>query len=953
MPKTKTTTSKLSSNSSSLRKIINRKLKRNKRGVFATSSAKATRSTNKRSGKVVKASPKSVNNSSTRRKTTSSSRFQSSRTKKREQRRTRAENILLFTDESVEIVKLSANSAYAQTFVPSGGNMTEAIHTPARVDGHVSIRASHNISPHVVDLKQRRILTALPLTDDVVKENFETKLYNFDSRFKAAKTNFITKESVKDARTFRRPSQGRLSRQGRLLSGKLSDWWEHIFQGFNRWGSARVDSYLSNLATKQGEGPQVIRVVPSRYEPVIFRLQPLRLSISPLTRSLIVFVMLAMVLVLPIKAYTFYSELKEQKASVLGVSTSVYGDLSAGLSAISQFDFSSAQHSFSAASEGLLGIKSMLDEYPSMLISLAEAVPAAGDKIKSGRAMVEAGNTLAQAGELMSQSLYSITANESLSPTEKLSMLRDDLMKVRLLFMETDQSFRDVDIASMPPEYQEELAKLQAWLPSLINILDRSSQLIDFSLILLGHNEPQKYLVIFQNNNELRPSGGFIGSLAEIDIRQGEVTGVRVPPGGVYDLQGDLKVLLASPKPLHLLNANWQLQDANWFFDFPTTAEKVLWFYEKSGGPTVDGLIAVNANILPKLLVLTGPIELPQYEVTLTADNIIRKLQIEVELNYDQEENQPKKIIRDLLPVILEKLQEMQVGNSTDLVKVLSDAFTTNDIQIYHSKSDVEDQIKEFGWAGEVKQVSGDYIALVDTNIGGGKTDSYIKQQVNLHTTINERGDITNELHIIRSHMGEWGDVFSGQTNTDYIRVYVPEGSTLTSATGFTQPDPAEYSSPREGYQEDEFLQSVESHPSLDERSGTRITQEFGKTVFANWVRVNPGETQEVTIVYKLPFRVSFKNTEEKNILVRGFDQLLGLVGMSINETKQVGIYTMLWQKQSGQMPSWLTHELSFPPGWQVTSSPSLQEKLAQQNNDIYWQTELKRDDFWGVIFIK
>ena len=90
-----------------------------------------------------------------------------------------------------------------------------------------------------------------------------------------------------------------------------------------------------------------------------------------------------------------------------------------------------------------------------------------------------------------------------------------------------------------------------------------------------------------------------------------------MPPGGVYDLQGNLEVLLSSPEPLHILNANWQMQDANWFFDFPTSAKKLMWFYEKSGGPTVDGVIAINSNILPKLLAITGPIELSEFNLTI------------------------------------------------------------------------------------------------------------------------------------------------------------------------------------------------------------------------------------------------------------------------------------------------------------------------------------------------
>src|SRR5690606_8343561 len=114
-----------------------------------------------------------------------------------------------------------------------------------------------------------------------------------------------------------------------------------------------------------------------------------------------------------------------------------------------------------------------------------------------------------------------------------------------------------------------------------------------------------------------------------------------------------------APRALQLINARWELQDANWFFDWPTSAQKIAHLYDQSGGPTVDSVIAVDTAVMEELLKFLGPVELAAYDKEIDAVNFRQILQQHVEVDYDKTLNQPKKIIADLAPLMLERLKSL------------------------------------------------------------------------------------------------------------------------------------------------------------------------------------------------------------------------------------------------------------------------------------------------------
>ncbi|MCG2809320.1 MAG: hypothetical protein L6275_03200, partial [Candidatus Portnoybacteria bacterium] len=162
------------------------------------------------------------------------------------------------------------------------------------------------------------------------------------------------------------------------------------------------------------------------------------------------------------------------------------------------------------------------------------------------------------------------------------------------------------------------------------------------------------------------------------------------------------------------------------------------------------------------------------------------------------------------------------------------------------------------------------------------------------------------------------------RVNANYLRVYLPLGSQLISAEGQSleiyQP-PIDYE--ENNFKKDPLVEKIESSMIIDSKTGTRIFEESGKTVFANWAYVSPGETVVLTYKYKLPFKI-------------------GLTGATDS-------YSLLTQKQLGSLGSAFSHQLKFPSNWQV--SWRYPETSRLNAGGINFNGDLKTDKFIGASF--
>ena len=631
------------------------------------------------------------------------------------------------------------------------------------------------------------------------------------------------------------------------------------------------------------------------FEEVLGEVRPSRFSLIKTTLGFVALVFLA---TLPAQALVLYRAVNGERSAVEQSSRAAVTSLmqAAGSSnlAVSVNNLHQASGKFRAADQ-------LLDESRLLAASAAAVMPS---QYRSVRALLEIGDKMSESGHLLAMGFEKIFNDPSRGLIERVDVLGAYARGVQPLLDDAERAAGTVDFSAVPEAQRAQAAELPKRIAQARDAVRDVAMLSDAMGNFLGRDGMRTYLLVFQNNTELRPSGGFMGSVAEVRVENGKITHVYVPKGGTYDLKGQLTERVVAPRPLQLVNPLWQFQDANWFADFPKTAEKIRWFWSKSGQPTLDGVVAVNASFMEKLLAVTGPIDMPEYGKTITADNFILETQKAVELEYDKQENTPKKIIGDLFDKMMERLHALDRDQWVTMAATASNALDTKEIQIAMFKPEEEQLVERFGWNGRLKDIIGDSLAVIGTNVAGQKTDAVVKEDVTHATEVQADGKIVDTLTIHRTHTGQKNELFRGVRNVQYLRVYVPKGSELLAAKGFDPPSSKLFKQPLDTDKPDKDLADIEK--SAKQAVGTVWTAtEDSRTVFGGWLQLDPGTSQDVILSYRLPFTV-------QEILQQANES----PDAPTQEAKR-GAYLLLLTSQSGKTRS-LTHTLQLQEPWKT-----------------------------------
>ncbi|MDP2631604.1 MAG: DUF4012 domain-containing protein [Candidatus Uhrbacteria bacterium] len=624
-------------------------------------------------------------------------------------------------------------------------------------------------------------------------------------------------------------------------------------------------------------------------------------------RAIVAFTLLSFALVLPLHAMQSLTNDEEKAVEITNIGQSAIENLMRGATALEADRFDVAGSDFARASENFADAEESLEAINKAVTTIASVIPQTDKTYDSVKGLVTAGRNLSDAATTLAKAGDEISNSPSTNLVTKLSILRTYVESVLPNVEEAAVALEDVDASAVPADYQDIVIKLKATTPQLANSMEEFLEFSDALVTIMGADRKMRYLVTFQNNTELRATGGFIGSYAQIDLLNGAIDSINIPGGGTYDVQGQLTEFVASPEPLSLLNPRWEFHDSNWFADFPSSAKKMIWFYEKAGGPTVDGVISINASLMPKLLEILGPIEMDEYGRTIDSENFLFETQKIVEFEYSEFEeegdNKPKQFIADLAPKILERLESADLPTMLAALDLLGTSLVEKDVLLYFDNNTLQAQMEELGWSGSLKSTSGDYLMIVNTNLGGGKTDNVIDQKIDLQIDVLDDGTVENTLTITKEHRGLKSTLFEGYNNVDYLRVYVPRGSKFIAASGFEIPPPELFEESEVHLTYDQDLALIMSNVDRDPMSGTDQWDEGGKTVFGNWMQTAPGETETVTIKYTTP--VEF-------IIDQGPSSLLDMAKERLG-FKHLEPYTLLIQKQPGVETRNTTVSLNLP----------------------------------------
>jgi hypothetical protein len=552
------------------------------------------------------------------------------------------------------------------------------------------------------------------------------------------------------------------------------------------------------------------------------------------------------------------------KHELVNDSTAALENIKKAQTELENFDFSGAAVSFQKSYDNFTKASQNLDMVGAGLAGLIGDLPGMG-KVRSAKDITEAGKLLSSSGKAMSEALTALsqtgkvlnpTSVTKTKPSRIISQLKTALDLSAKNFDKAKALISGIDESIIPEDKKDAFLDFKSKIPILEKTLKDAEEYTDFLESMIGIDEPKKYLLLFNNNSELRPTGGFPGTYGVVSFSGGGLSDFFV--NDVYNLDGQLKRNVIPPKQLQHITPTWGMRDASWFIDFPDSARKAEAFFAEESGYKVNGVITLNPDIVSKILAVVGPIEMSEYDLILTADNFLENIQEEVE--YGPNRSQPKQVLTDLAPRMLERLYSADSEKWLKIFNVLMAGVEENDIQFYFNDKELENFSVEKGFGGEIKNTvtgpgqSGDYLNINFSNIKGSKTDAVTDSSVEVETDI-KTGHISHRVTLVRNHKG--GDKehgFYNRQNPAYVRVLLPENADVLSVSGY---DVVNFK-PLVSYngisfEKDSDLEHYESGFSFDKKLGTDRFQEKGKQGLGFWMVLDPGTSKKVVIEYTVP----------------------------------------------------------------------------------------------------
>jgi len=411
-------------------------------------------------------------------------------------------------------------------------------------------------------------------------------------------------------------------------------------------------------------------------------------------------------------------------------------------------------------------------------------------------------------------------------------------------------------------------SKFQKLKIRLSNNMDSVKQVINFLELvpkLAGYPRESNFLVVFQNSDELRATGGFIGTYGLLNTKNGDIK--QFSTHDIYNLDKPVENILNinPPEPISkYLQKKWFMRDANWNPDWPTTANKLQWFYnqESDSDMDFDGIFAINSEFAVDLLRLVEPVKVDGVE--FYANSFVDLLEYKVEREYikqNKEEYERKEIIGDILKEVKIKFFDLSYKELFDVVSVVNNNILGKDLMLFFDNDYYQDIAQNMGMAGEMKNVTGDYLMVVDSNMRAFKTDSQIKRNIK-YELVEEKDGLFANLEIEYKHSGKENWKISDYR--DYVRVYVPMNSELVdmNAYGFYQ------------FSKKEFDVGVEN----------------GKKFFATFFALNSGATGKLQFKYKLPNEIY--NGDEYSLYLQKQSGVISNFSIDIDLLNDVKLYS-------------------------------------------------------------
>lgn len=508
-------------------------------------------------------------------------------------------------------------------------------------------------------------------------------------------------------------------------------------------------------------------------------------------------------------------------------------------------------------------------------------------------------------GEVLVKNLAVITTKES--PTTSLD-LETPLVNFKKAYLYSAKALSLVKLASeenSPDQGKGILvSKLKTGLESLEKLNSFSQQaadLVNLTGDFTGIGSQKTYLLLLQNNAELRPGGGFIGNFGLVEFEKSRLKNITVED--IYTIDGQLQDKIEPPRQLKekLGISQYFLRDSNWSGDFELNATVARDFFRKETGKNVDGVIAVDLTLVQNLLAKTGPIYLADYSEEITAQNLFERGEYYAEIGFFPGSTQKRDFFGSLSRALISRLlASFSTANpnisSLALLEVIKEGIEQKHLLFSLDNPNLASFIRTKGWnhplppvlfnPGDDSVQTRDFLAISEANLGANKANRFLERKISYEMTIGRDADLVSRLTITYTN-ASLAEAWPAGKYLNFLRVYIPPAASLFEF--------------RNGGKTD--LKEVE------------ITNQGNLTVLATYVEVPVKSTHQVSFSYRLP----------KNI-----------------KLEKVPYYHLYVQKQPGTEKDLFEFKFNLP-GYLVTKSVNDDDQYSSRQN-LTIQTDLATD---------
>ncbi len=408
-------------------------------------------------------------------------------------------------------------------------------------------------------------------------------------------------------------------------------------------------------------------------------------------------------------------------------------------------------------------------------------------------------------------------------------------------------AYVQIDPAALPPSIADRFvaaAPLVAALPELLPALPSLPT-------LLGMEEPHTLLVLVQNNNELRPTGGFITAVGRVTLDKGQIAEMDFQDSYAIFRYNAIRDYPTAPAPLqkYMQIPYISFRDSNWSPDLPTSGEIARVIYGNDTGTSFDDIVTLDLDAAQKLIAALSPLTLSGVDEPITGDNIIEIMRVlwaqppDSDVSITEDLGKWWRERKDFIPKLAQAVLNKVLSGKADPIALGVAALQTLDnrsIQLSVQDEALAELLATQGWDGALSPLpAADFLAVVDTNMGYNKVDAVIERAlaytVTWPTTAGEAALAETSVTYTHTFTGTpnqceakplYGETYEAMIERcyfNYVRLYVPAGSDLVAIAG------------------------------VDEDSIGSQRGEKGTQVFSGYLSVKPGESKTVTFTYTLP----------------------------------------------------------------------------------------------------